>query len=71
MSREAIIRKVSPYELHGVRYYQLFLSYLDAPERMQEVRLSHDMVYSEPADGDPVTVETLLSMVTEVRKREG
>lgn len=70
MPREAIIRKVNPYELHGVRYYQIFLSYADTPESIREVRLSHEVVYPSPSDGDLVTVETILSMVTEVKKRD-
>ncbi|HLF71085.1 MAG TPA: hypothetical protein VI759_02900 [Dehalococcoidia bacterium] len=70
MPREAIIRKVNPYELHGVRYYQIFLSYADTPDSVREVRLAHDAVYPSPSDGDLVTVETILSMVTEVKKRD-
>jgi hypothetical protein len=70
MPRDAVVHKVNPYELHGVRYYQLFLAYTDAPDMLQQVRLPHDAVYASPADGDPVTVEAILSMVTEVRKRE-
>ncbi|HLF78858.1 MAG TPA: hypothetical protein VJB57_15370 [Dehalococcoidia bacterium] len=71
MARDATIHKVNPYELHGVRHYQIFLSFADAPETVREVRLAHDAVYPSPADGDQVSVETLLSMVTEVRKRDG
>jgi hypothetical protein len=71
MSRDATIHKVNPYELHGVRHYQIYLSFTDAPDTVQEVRLAHDAVYASPTDGDEVTVETLLSMVTEVRKKDG
>jgi len=70
MGRDAIIRKVNPYDLHGVRYYQIFLSYLDAPDSISEVRLAHDMVYASPADGDEVTVESLLTMVTGISKKD-
>ena len=70
MSREATIRKVNPYELHGVRHFQMFLSFDDTPDSIREVRLAHDAVYPSPSDGDLVNVETLLSMVTEVRKRD-
>ena len=70
MAREATILKVNPYELHGVRWYQLFLNYADAPDSVQEVRLSHDAVYAAPADGDRVTVENILSLVTEVKKKQ-
>ena len=69
MAREAIIRKVNPYELHGVRYYQLYLSYAETPDSVQEVRLPHDVVYDAPADGDRVSVESILSMVTGVSKQ--
>jgi hypothetical protein len=68
VAREAIIRGVGPYDLHGVRYYQIFLSYLGAPDRVLEVRLPHDVVYADPRDGDHVEVEALLSMVTGFRK---
>ena len=70
MGREAVILKLAPYDLHGVRYYQMFLSYRDAPDRVQEVRLPHDVVYPSPAEGDYVSVEMLLSMVTGVSKIE-
>jgi hypothetical protein len=69
MAREAIIQKVNPYELHGVRYYQIFLSYAETPDSVREVRLPHDAVYPSPSEGDCVTVETILSMVTEVKKQ--
>ncbi len=69
MGRDAIIRKVNPYELHGVRYYQLFISFADQPEMVREYRLSHDTVYADPQDGDEVEVQMILSMVTEVKKK--
>jgi hypothetical protein len=68
MAREALIRQVNPYELHGVRYYQLFVSYADTPELVNELRLAHDVVYPEPAEGDHVSIDALLSVVTGVRK---
>jgi hypothetical protein len=37
---------------------------------VREVRLAHDAVYISPSDGDAVSVETLLSMITEIRKRD-
>ncbi len=68
--REAIINKLNPYELHGVRYYQMFLSFDDTPDSLREVRLAHDAVYPSPSEGDRVTVETILSMVTGVKKKD-
>lgn len=70
MAREATIQKVNPYDLHGVRWYQIYLSYADTPDRINEVRLSHDVVYKEPADGDNVSVESILSIVTEIKKKD-
>ncbi len=69
MAREAIVRKVNPYELHGVRYYQLAVSYVEEPDSVREVRISHDAIYANPADGDRVLVEMVLNVVTEVRKK--
>lgn len=69
MAQDATIRKINPYDLHGVRYYQMFLSYADTPDMVHEVRLAHDVVYPEPAEGDAVTVEKLLSIVTAVKKK--
>jgi hypothetical protein len=68
MARDAILRQVTPYDLHGVRWYQLVISFADSPSSATQVRLSHDNVYDSPEAGDEVQVETLLSMITEVRK---
>jgi hypothetical protein len=69
LAKEAVLHKVNPYDLHGVRWYQMYLAFADTPDSVREVRLSHDAVYPSPADGDVVLVETILSMVTEVRKK--
>ncbi len=69
MAREAVIRRVSPYELHGVPYYRLAVSYSDDPESMREVRISNDSIYDNPSAGDRVVVDMILNVVTEVRKR--
>ena len=68
MAREATIHQVSPYELHGVLYYQLVISYAGAPDRYQQLRLAHDVIYDSPAAGDRVSVDALLSVVTQVKK---
>ncbi len=69
MAREAIIREVNRYDLHGVGYYRLVVSYNDEPNSVQEVRISHDSIYHEPTDGDRILVEAVLNVVTEVRKK--
>ena len=70
MAQDAIIRKINPYDLHGVRYYQMFLSYAETPDMVNEVRLAHDVVYASPAEGDLVSVEKLLSIVTGITKKD-
>ena len=69
MAREAIIRKVRPYELHGVGYYQLAVSYDDDPESMREVRIANDSIYADPSVGDRIEVDMIVNVVTEVRKK--
>lgn len=68
MAREAIIREVSRYELHGVLYFRLLVSYEKEPNSVQEVRICHDSIYEEPADGDRIVVDAIMNVVTEVRK---
>ena len=69
MAREAIIRQVNRYDLHGVGYYRLAVSYSDEPNSVMEVRIAHDSIYDEPADGDRILVEAVLNVVTEVRRK--
>ena len=69
MAREATVLRVKPYELHGVSHYQLAVSYADEPDSVREVRIAHDAIYANPADGDKVLVEMVLNIVTEVRKQ--
>ncbi len=69
MAREAVIREVNRYELHGVLYYRLLVSYSVEPTSVQEVRICHDSIYDEPADGDRILVEAIINVVTEVRKK--
>ena len=69
MAREAIVREVNRYELHGVPYYQLAVSYVDEPDSVREVRISHDSIYDDPSAGDRIEVDMILNVVTEVRKK--
>ena len=69
MAREAIVRTVKPYELHGVRYYQLAVAYGDDPDSVGEIRISHDSIYDDPSAGDRIEVDMILNVVSEVRKK--
>ena len=69
MAREAIIRDVNRYELHGVLYYRLLVSYDAEPNVAREVRICHDSIYEEPTGGDEILVEAIMNVVHEVRKK--
>ena len=69
MAREAIIREVNRYDLHGVAYFRLAVSYSDEPNLVQEVRITHDSIYDDPAAGDRILVEAIMKVVTEVRRK--
>ena len=70
MPREAVIRKVRSYELHGTLYYQLLLSYINEPEAVHEARIASDAIYADPKEGEAVLVEAIVGIVTSVRRKE-
>ena len=70
MAREAVIRKVRPYELHGTSYYQLLFSYINEPEAAHEARIASDAIYADPKEGDAILVEAIVGIVTSVRRKE-
>ena len=64
---QGTVQGVQPYELHGVRYYQL--RYLaDGADQPSEARLSHDMAYPDPRPGDRVDVHSLFGIVDGVHR---
>ncbi len=69
MAREAVIHQVQPYDLHGTRYYALVYSFANEPGMMREARLPHDSLYPDPKPGDEVLVESVLNMVTDIKKK--
>ncbi|MBI1886044.1 MAG: hypothetical protein HYS09_07025 [Chloroflexi bacterium] len=69
MAREALLRKVQPYSLHGEPYYQLFFSYADEPEAVREARMAATNVYPNPQEGDTVLIDSVLNVVTGVEKK--
>ena len=70
MPREAVIRKVRPYELHGTAYYQLLFSYINEPEAVHEARIAGDVIYAYPKERDAVLVEAIVGIVTNVGRKE-
>ena len=64
---QATLQAVQPYELHGVRYYQM--RYLvDGEQQVREARVSHDMAYPDPGSGDRVDVHAILGIVDRVSR---
>jgi hypothetical protein len=66
---EATLAAVQPYDLHGIRYYQIAYV-VDGEEQPRMARLSHDMVYAEPQAGDRVDVHAILGIVDRVSRIE-
>jgi hypothetical protein len=64
---QATVQAAQPYELHGIRYYQIRYV-VDGEQQLREARLSHDMAYADPQAGDRVEVHTLLGIVDRVTR---
>lgn len=68
---EAVIRAVQPYDLHGVRWYRIAYVSDAAPDRVQEARLSWDVIYPDPQPGDRVRIRKLLGIIDRIEKGAG
>ena len=64
----AVLHAIQPYDLHGVRYYQI--QYVGADGQPRQARLSHDMAYVNPQPGDEVEVHAILGIVDRVTRVE-
>ena len=70
MARDAVLRRVNPYLLHGEQYYEIFYTYTNEPDTLRQSRIAHNYIYPDPQEGDPVLIEALLNVITEIKKRE-
>ena len=70
MARDAVLRRVNPYLLHGEQYYEIFYTYTNEPDTLRQSRIAHNYIYPDPQDGDPVLIEALLNVITEIKKKE-
>ncbi|MCH8814179.1 MAG: hypothetical protein IH957_03650 [Chloroflexi bacterium] len=70
MGREGVIRRVKPYLLHGEQYYEIVYSYADEPDALRQARVAHTNIYASPEAGDEVEIDAILSVITEIRKKE-
>ncbi len=65
----ATVEAVQPYELHGVRYYRVIYKG-EGEDGLREARLSHDMIYADPQQGDVIDVRAILGIVDRITKVE-
>ncbi len=70
MARDAVLRRVNPYLLHGEQYYEIFYTYTNEPDTLRQSRIAHNYIYVNPQEGDPVLIEALLNVITEIKKKE-
>ncbi|OGG56238.1 MAG: hypothetical protein A3F84_10235 [Candidatus Handelsmanbacteria bacterium RIFCSPLOWO2_12_FULL_64_10] len=68
-SRDGVLRGVTPFDLHGERYYHLLYALAESPERTAEARVAHDAIYDHPQPGDEVRIHSMMGVVTRVEKR--
>ncbi len=70
MARDAVLRRVNPYLLHGEQYYEIFYTYANEPDTLRQSRIAHNYIYPDPQEGDPVLIEALLNVITEIKTKE-
>jgi len=68
--RDAVIHRVNPYLLHGEQYYEIVYSYTNEPDTLRQSRVAHTNIYPSPQEGDHVIVDAILSVITEIKKKE-
>ena len=70
MARDAVLRRVNPYLLHGEQYYEIVYTYTNEPDTLRQSRIAHNYIYVNPREGDSVLIEALLNVITEIKKME-
>ena len=70
MARDAVLRRVNPYLLHGEQYYEIVYTYTNEPDTLRQSRIAHNYIYRNPREGDSVLIEALLNVITEIKKME-
>jgi hypothetical protein len=63
---EAIVLEVAPFELHGVRYYDLAVGFPD--RSVQQARLGAESVPEDLQKGDRILATRVANMVVSVRR---
>ena len=70
MARDAVLRRVNPYLLHGEQYYEIFYTYANEPDTVRQSRAAHNYTNLAPQACNPVLIEALLNVITEIKKKE-
>lgn len=63
---EAIVLEVAPFDLHGVRYYDLAVGFPD--RSVQQARLGAESVPDDLQKGDRIFATRVANMVVSVRR---
>ncbi len=63
---EAIVLEVAPFDLHGVRYYDLAVGFPD--RSVQQARLGAESVPEDLQKGDRILATRVANMVVSVRR---
>ena len=63
---EAIVLEVAPFDLHGVRYYDLAVGFSD--RSVQQARLGAESVPDDLQKGDRILATRVANMVISVRR---
>jgi hypothetical protein len=63
---EAIVLGVAPFDLHGVRYYDLAVGFPD--RSVQQARLGAESVPDDLQEGDRILATRVANMVISVRR---
>jgi hypothetical protein len=63
---EAIVLEVAPFDLHGVRYYDIAVGFPD--RSVQQARLGAESVPEDLQKGDRILATRVANMVVSVRR---
>jgi hypothetical protein len=66
---DAVLRIVTPYQVHGALFYEIGFSMTgDPPDSVRRARVSDNLVYPDPKPGDRVKIAFLMGNVMRVVK---
>jgi hypothetical protein len=67
--REAVLRLVRPFQIHGAGFCEIGVSFPDdPPDTMRRLRVADNVLYPDPRPGDRVRIAFLMGNVTRVEK---